>query len=258
MSRSLQRRCVAVEFAAPEPPPTFRVPPPAMKLFRIAILAALAGPGALAAQVSTADEGSFTVTRRGETIGREEFRIVRRPAGGSEEFVAQAVGAYGDRRILPALQTDASGTPSRYQIEVRSAGASEQKLTGQLLRGRFTAQLQTPRGESAREYLVRDGVRIVDDDVYHQYYFLCLGATGAGADVPMLVPRRGAQGAWRVSRGAATESIEIGGRALQAQRLTLRDADGGTRELWTDSSCRLLKVSIPALGIVALRDDPPA
>ena len=256
MSRSAHGRRAAVAAAASEPRPASRVPPTAMKPFRIAILAALAGPGALAAQVRTADEGSFTVTRRGETIGREEFRIVRRPAGGSEEFVAQAVGAYGDRRILPALQTDASGMPSRYQIEVRSAGASEQKLTGQVLRGRFTAQLQTPRGESAREYLVRDGVRIVDDDVYHQYYFLCLGATGA--DVPMLEPRRGAQGAWRVSRGASTEPIEIGGRTLQAQRLTLRDAEGGTRELWTDASCRLLKVSIPALGIVALRDDPPA
>ena len=240
-----------------EPRPVFRVRPAAMKLFRIAIAAALALPGALAAQVSTADEGSFTVTRRGEVIGREEFRIVRRPAGGSDEFVAQAVGAYGDRRILPALQTDAAGTPSRYQIEVRSAGSSEQKLTGQLLRGRFTAQLQTPRGESAREYLVRDGVRIVDDDVYHQYYFLCLGATSP-ADVPMLAPRRSAQSAWHVTRGATTESVEIGGRALQAQHLTLRDPEGGVRDIWTDASCRVLKVSIPALGIVALRDDPPA
>ena len=35
----------------------------------------------LAAQVATVDEGSFTITRGGESLGREEFGIRRTPGG---------------------------------------------------------------------------------------------------------------------------------------------------------------------------------
>ena len=228
-----------------------------MTRLRLALLASLALPSAAAAQVSAADEGSFTVTRRGEPAGREEFRIVRRPAGAGAEYVAQAVSAHGDRRIMPALQTDATGTPVRYQVEIRNAGVSEQKLTGQLLRSRFSVQVQTPRGESAREYLAADGVRILDDDVYHQYYFLSLGTAAGSAEVPVISPRRNAQTTWRVTRGAAQVGVEIGGRVLQAQHLTIREPGGADREVWMDASGRVLRVSIPAQGILAVRDDPP-
>jgi hypothetical protein len=228
-----------------------------MTRLRFLLLVLLALPVAARAQVSTADEGSFTVTRRGEPAGREEFRIVRRPAGGGAEYVAQAVCAFGDRRIMPALQTDAAGTPVRYQVEVRAGGVSEQKLTGQLLRSRFSAQVQTPRGESAREYLAAEGVRIVDDDVYHHYYFLSLGTAAGSTDVPVIVPRRNAQMTWRVTRSAAPVGVEVGGRVLQAQHLTIRESGAADREVWVDSSGRVLRVSIPTLGILAVRDDPP-
>ena len=74
--------------------------------------------------LTTVDEGSFTVTRGGAKIGREEFRIVRQPAGREVQYVARALGAYGDRRISPALQTDASGVPMLYQVEVRGTARS--------------------------------------------------------------------------------------------------------------------------------------
>jgi len=234
-----------------------RVARNAMTRLRFVLIATLALPAVAAAQVSTADEGSFTVTRLGEPAGREEFRIIRRPAGAGAEYVAQAVGAYGDRRLMPALQTDAAGTPLRYQVEVRAGGVSEQKLTGQLMRGRFSAQVQTPRGESAREYVAADGVRIVDDEVYHQYYFLSLGTAASSTEVPVIVPRRNAQMTWRVSRASALEGIEIGGRVLQSQHLIIREPGAPDREVWVDSAGRVLRVSIPSLGVLAVRDDPP-
>jgi hypothetical protein len=208
------------------------------------------------AQVTTVDEGSFTVSRAGEKVGREEFRIVRQPAGGGTELVARAVAVYGDRRVTPALQTDDAGVPLRYQVEVRSAGGMEQRVAGQLQRGHFHAQVQTPGGESSREYLVPDRAVVLDDELYHQYYFVGLLTAGGARAVPMLVPRRGSQAALSVT-ASDDDTVTVGGRVLPARHVVFADGAGGTRELWVDRAGRVLKVSVPGTRLIALRDDPP-
>jgi len=215
-------------------------------------------PCTLAAQVVTADEGSFTVSRQGSRAGREEFRIMRQPVAGGTEFVARSVGAYGDRRITAALQTDATGAPLRYQVDVRNGADTESRLTGQIVRGRFSAQIRTARGEAASEFATGDGALIVDDEVYHHYFFLPLGGRlgGASADVAVLDPRRNAQGSVRVTR-EGSEAVAIGGEPLPATKYQLTGAGTPARTVWLDASGRVLKVTVPSLGIVALRDDPP-
>jgi hypothetical protein len=226
---------------------------------RLALLAApLAGPLSLRSQVTTADEGTFTVTREGARIGREEFRIMRQPVAGGVEYVARGLGAYGDRRITAALQTDATGAPLRYQVDVRNGAETESRLTAQIVHGRFSAQVRTARGEAASEFATGDGTVIVDDEIYHQYFFLPLaGRLGtATSDVPVLVPRRNAQGPVRVSRGGS-DAVTIGGQSVAATRYTLTLPGLTERQVWLDGSGRVLKVSVPAQGIVATRDDPP-
>lgn len=212
----------------------------------------LAAP--LAAQVNTLDEGSFTITRGGMTIGREQFKIVSTPAAGGAAFVASATVSYDDRRISPALRTSQTGAPLAYQIEVKVGGETRQSLRGQIGRGRFSARIQTPEGESAREYIVADGALILDEDVFHQYFFLALrGASGA---VPVVVPRRNVQVTMRVeSRG--DEQVQVAGRSLVARHLVLSETGGEQRHIWVDSANRVLKVEIAGRGITAVRDDPP-
>jgi hypothetical protein len=53
------------------------------------------------------------------------------------------------------------------------------------------------------------------------------------------------------------EALAIGGEDITARRLALVDSSGSRREVWFDQRGRLLKVSIPDKGLVALRDDPP-
>lgn len=223
------------------------------------MLAALlaGGTGRLGAQVVTMDEGSFTVTRAGARIGREEFRILRQPAAGGVAYVLRALGAYGDTRVSPALQTDSAGMPLRYQVEVRTGSTVELRIAGQLGGGRFTAQASTPTGEAAREYLVRDGTLILDQDVFHQYFALGLGRRADTATVvAVLSPRRNRQGGLRVqSRDAQT--VTIGGAALEATHLVLTGDAGDRREVWLDRAGRVLRVLLPAEGLEALRDDPP-
>ena len=47
------------------------------------------------------------------------------------------------------------------------------------------------------------------------------------------------------------------GQVLQAQHLTIRESGGAEREVWVDAAGRVLRVSIPSLGVLAVRDDPP-
>lgn len=220
----------------------------------IAGIALLGLPLAAAAQVAVVDEGSFTISREGSRIGREEFAIRRTPNPGGDVLVANATAVYTDRRLSPALQTDAAGAPLRYQVEVIVGGDVQERLQGRVGRGRFSAQLRTPRGESAREYVVADGALILDDDVFHQYYFLArAGRTGL---VPVVVPRRNVQVTMRVDNEGA-DAVVIDGNRLSATRYVMTEPDGSTRRIWVDGEGRVLKVTLVARGITALRDNPP-
>ena len=226
-----------------------------MRSLIVALAAAAVGAAPAAAQVVTLDEGSFTISQNGQRVGREEFSIRQTPAaGGGGSFVATATVVYDDRRLSPALRTDNGGAPLAYQVEVKMGGASQERLSGQIGRGRFSARVQTPRGESAREYVVSDGALILDDDVFHQYFFLAhWNRQGA---VPVVVPRRNVQVGMRVAdRGS--EQLSVGGRAMDARHLTLSEPGGGQRDVWVDGRGRVLKVALPARGILATRDDAP-
>ena len=97
---------------------------------------------------------------------------------------------------------------------------------------------------------------LVDDELYHQLYFLSLGDRAGGTEVSTLMPRRNVQGSTRVARSGA-DPVVIAGRAIPATRLAVTTPDGVRREVWVDASGRVLKVSVPGNGTLALRDDPP-
>ena len=207
-----------------------------------------------AAQVAVVDEGSFTISHNGTRIGREEFAIRRTPNPGGDVLVANATVVYTDRRLSPALQTDAAGAPLRYQVEVSAGADVHERLQGRVGRGRFSAQLRTPRGESAREYVVADGALILDDDVFHQYYVLARdGRTGS---VPVVVPRRNVQVTMRVDNEGA-DMVAISGDRVAATRYVMTEPDGAARRIWVDAQGRVLKVTLESRGITATRDDPP-
>lgn len=228
---------------------------PAMRPILTAFAAVSLAAPLLSAQVTTVDEGSFTITRQGERIGREEFTIRRTPgAEGQPVLVASATVAYDQRRIAPALRTDSAGAPIAYALEVRAGTEVQEQLKGAVGRGRFSAVTRTPKGESAREYIVTDGALILDDEVFHQYYFVARAARNGS--VPVVVPRRSAQVMMRVEDGGSA-SVSIGGRTLPAHRWTLRDATGARRDILVDAQGRVLQVELPGQGIVATRDDPP-
>lgn len=201
------------------------------------------------------DEGSFTITVANQRTGREDFRIEGTPgAKGALEYVARATVVFGDRRLTPALRSDSMGAPSDYQIESRGTTTGAERWSGKIMRGRVSARINSPRGESAKEYIVTDGALIIDDDVFHQYYFLARRASEAS--IAIVVPRRNAQLVLRLSSGGS-ERLTIGTKELDSRHLILTEPSGTVRDVWIDAKGRVLKVAIASRNMVALRDDPP-
>ena len=216
-------------------------------------LLAAAGPArGAAAQTTPFDEGTFIVTRDGAVVGKEMFRILR-SSGTSQLYTSTAQCAWGDRRISPALSANAAGVPLLYRVEVKHGGDVEERLQASGRPGRLHAVLQTRTGESSKEYVVTSGALILDDDVIHQHFFVPLARRSG--DVTVVVPRRNSQVTARVEE-RGSDKVRIDGKEVAAVHFVITLPDGA-RDLWFDAGGRLLKVAVPARGLVALREELP-
>ncbi|MGH7637259.1 MAG: hypothetical protein ACREOK_06365 [Gemmatimonadaceae bacterium] len=199
------------------------------------------------------DEGTFTITRSGAPVGRESFRIIRAPAPGGQVYQATGTSVIADVKATMRLGTDSIGSPVAYESEVSEASQLVQRLRGRGRPNRFGLFVQTRTGESAREFVVSNRVLLLDESVYHHFFFVGLAAHQG--ELIVISPRSAQQERMRLqSRGV--EGVEIAGRTISGRRVSLVNGDG-PREVWLDEQGRLLKVAIPDQGIVALRDDPP-
>jgi hypothetical protein len=206
----------------------------------------------LQAQIVSLDEGSFTLIRAGERVGREDYSIRSAPAAGGGVLVAQGNCVTGTRRVAPGLNADSSGFPLRYQSETRVDGRVVESYSGQTTRSHYASRAQSERGESAREFRLPPGTVAADDEVAHQLWFIV--RRGPGAVVPVLVPQRSVVETVRVEL-VGTERLTLETRDLETRHLRLRtDGTGVVRDVWIDASGHLIKVEIPALKLVAVRD----
>ena len=201
-------------------------------------------------QVAAIDEGSFTLYRDGERIGREDFSIRSAPGASGRVLVAQATIASGLRRLAPGLNADTTGFPARYQCEIRDSGRVVETYSGQAARERFASRLLRADGESAREFRLPAGTVAVDDDVVHQLWFIV--RRGAGATVPILVPRRNVVERVTVE-AAGSERLSIDLRLYETTRYRLK-GPGGERLVWLAADGRIIKATLPGLHLTAIRD----
>jgi len=94
---------------------------------------------------------------------------------------------------------------------------------------------------------------VLDEEVFHQYGLLAL--THQAGAVTVVVPRSGIQHSGRLEE-RGSESITVDGQQVAATRWSLSMPDGA-HDVWMDARGRLLRVAIPAKGIVAVRDELP-
>lgn len=244
-----------------QPPPKTRSngsSPPAplhctMPLFLLLLCISLTTPP----QPSNLDVGSFTILREGSRVGREQFSLRRVSSPDGIEFELRAESAIGERRLATRLETDSAGTPMRYSAEVREGTGVVLKLGGQRVRGRFATLARTDRGEAAREYLLPAGTLVLEDQSFHQAALLWLSRERL-MDVPRsaLAPMDNSERTVRVTLDEASDTVVVAGVRLPAQRWVVDDSRN-RRVIWTDADGRILRVTIPSLGLEAVRDDVP-
>jgi hypothetical protein len=221
--------------------------------FVLGVVAFAATATLATAQVTTIDEGSFTLFLGAERVGREEFSIRRVSEGDRSAILSSAAIAWDTRRLAPALRTDSAGSPTSYQIEVRDAGRVTTMVTASVAGGRLSQRVVTDRGESARQFPLPAGTLILDEDVVHQYYFVA--QRGAGS-IPVLVPRRLGRETITVAERPAGP-VEIGTGTVPARHFVITDGSGTATDVWVDAAGRLLRLAVSARGFVAVRDEAP-
>jgi uncharacterized protein DUF6134 len=207
----------------------------------------------LLAQGRMIDEGTLIVTKNGVPVGREVFRIVRAPSASGELYRATANISVGDQRITPALSADTSGTPVAYEVGIRAGTKAVLHIQALTRPARFAVREQTTSGEASREYVVPKRYTVLDEDIFHHYYFVSLaGVTGS---VAVIDPQGHAQVTAALER-VGVEQLDIGGKMLSATHYSLV-AGSTRRDFWVDAEGRLLKVAVPDRGLLAVRDEPP-
>ena len=199
------------------------------------------------AQVISLDEGSFTITRAGARVGREDFSI--RSAPGGATLVAHGVVAMGTRRIEPSQITDTSGDVLKYNTTVKEGARDVVIYSGESARDHYRARTSRgAEGESSREFRLPPGMVAVEDDVIHQLWFIA--RRGPGATVEVLAPLRNVIERVHVELVGA-ERLTIDGQDVKARHLRLRtEGSGAVRDVWVDATGRMLQAAIPAAKIV--------
>ncbi len=225
--------------------------PPKLLLAALALATAL--PAVANAQVTSLDEGSFSLSRDGELTGHENFSIRSTPGARDRVIIARATVLTGTRRVDPILSADSSGFPVAYQSQVKVDGHEVQRYSGSTTGTHYASRAQIPDGESAREFRLLPGTVAVDDEIVHHLWFIA--RRGVGAVVPVLVPNRNVLEQVRVE-GVGLERLRVDTRDLEVTHLRLVTLGTNvTRDVWLDTDGRLVKAKIPALRLDAVRDD---
>lgn len=226
----------------------------------VALIAGALRPSIALAQTTRLDVGSFTVLANGQRVGREQFSVQQLTTNEGPTIELRSESAVGDRRTAMRLEVDSAGTPFRFSIDERHGAEQTLRLGGQRVRGRFATLSRSVTGESAREYLLRPGAVVVEEDGLVQHTVLVRGrrlAVGAGVTLPSLTPVSNAQGAVRVVLEADNDVVIIAGARRTAQRYRIVTATGEVRLIWAEREGQLLRISIPSRGLEAIRDDVP-
>ena len=222
--------------------------------FVIAFVLAMMPLTAGAQSSAVVDEGTFMVTQQGAPLGRESFRIVRAPAPGGQVYRATGQSALGGNRVTTSLSTDSSGVPVSYESEITQRGEVVQRLRGRGRPGRFSVLIQTKNGESSHEYVLNNGALLMDENVFHHFFFVPLAAQHP--QLAVIAPGVTEPTGFRLEE-RASDTVEIANRSVPSRHFALIGPTGATRDVWIDEKGRLLKVAMPERGLVALRDDPP-
>jgi hypothetical protein len=226
-----------------------------MNRLHLALVILVLAARSVAGQVTVVDEGSFTISRGGDRIGREDFSIRHVPTTpGAFETLTRGLVVLGARRLTVDFSADSTGLPARFQSKTMVDGRTGETYRAEVTGRRYSARALRTSGESARELLLPERALLVEDGVFHILQFVV--ARGAGA-VEAVVPARGVVVTLSIE-AAGADRVSIALQSIDARKFIVREGMTDlVREVWTDGAGRLLKVAVPAEHLLAVRDEAP-
>jgi hypothetical protein len=204
------------------------------------------------AQSTPVDQGTFTITRAGAPYGTEAFLIIRQTGANGADYTLSATRLLDGRTIRSSLKTDSLGGPITYMRQ--EIGGSPVTLTASGSAGRLTVNVGEGGDRSSKDYLVSTGTLLLEEDLLHQLYFVCLD--GRPRTIAYVSPdsRTASTGALTV---VGDEEVALGNATRVTGRHFAFGSGAAKREIWIDSNGRLLRISIPGRQIEAVRSEPP-
>jgi hypothetical protein len=208
------------------------------------------------AQSVVVDDGTFSLTLQGRPAGTESFTIRRAGLGDDATIIAHGVVqldlAEGRRELRPMLQAiPPEGVATGYQLKISGLESTQVNMT--LAGRRYVSVLRSERGEEEREFLAREGTRVLEPWVAHHYWFL--RDVREGERVWIIEPRDRRQRELRVT-GVLDDAVTVAGSRVPARRVTL-EVDGEARRAWFDAQGHVLRLEIPERDYAAQRQDLP-
>ena len=218
---------------------------------------AAAGPAAAQPGAEPATgEATFNVFLRSTPVGIERTLVSRTDDGWLIRSSGQLAAPIDHRIHVFEAAYDDAWRPRRLTIESTRGGTALAARTT-FADGRATSDLVEGTRRIERADPVADDAVILPDLVFAAYEALAvrLGSAAVGDELPLYVAPRGAITA-RVD-AVTTQAVRTAARTLTAtiHRLTFRDAELRTVEVWSDERRRLLRVSLPSVALDVARED---
>ncbi len=232
--------------------------PPAATLAGLVFATAAVPTPSPALGQETIDRGTFSLSRKGVPIGEEKFLIRQDPAGDAGPLYRSAAELNlkiegSAMRVIVELETIGPRyIPRRYRAEL--SGPHAVSIAVALQRDRLRLDVRSQGGEEMREFLARDALAILDQNVAHHYFFLAkvLGERRS-RQASIVIPQTRSQ--HRVTiEDRGEESVRIDQRQLTLRHLVASVPGGAIHHIWLQGD-KVIRVEVPDLEFVAIRTE---
>jgi len=205
---------------------------------------ALLSPTALAAQGP--DEATFLLRHGRDEVGREHYRVLegrgRGQAGSTFAVTAEYPARHPELSVTVLVSRTPGGTLTAFQLE-RATRRDTTRILGEVAGGRLTIRMARGATEAARQLPATGCLVILADSIHTLLAQVGPLATEGGRELTGLYPESGR----RISLTATLSQADAsGGRVVEV-------TGGIVGRVTYDSSGRLVRVSVPASGLTAVR-----
>lgn len=202
------------------------------------------------------EEGTLIVRRDTLEIARETYTLGQtRLSGGGAGWVLSTTTRYDrDRPIIvlsPTLEIGTDSVPVTLRFDVANP-REPQRVLGQLGRNRFTVRTVSQSLERAREFALRAPAVVLDDDVFALYQVVAWFARPTPVTLTAVVARAGRREILTLA-DSGMQSVALARATATLRHLTLTGGANELVHLWLDGAGRLVRLTIPARGLVAER-----